>query len=83
MTSNGKQGFEALSTEEQIDEAMLFMGAGTGSTAYTLSSAVYYILTHEDVLCRLRHELENAGYPLAGDLQEFDWKGLLKLPYLV
>ncbi|KNG88804.1 hypothetical protein ANOM_002461 [Aspergillus nomiae NRRL 13137] len=67
-------GFDAL-----INEALLFTIGGSHTTAYTLSYAIYHVLSAPEILSRLRTELEGAS---AAINEEFDWHQIKNLPYL-
>jgi cytochrome P450 len=55
------------------------MTAGGGTTVYALSHAVYYVLSHPQVLLRLKEELkESEPY-----IKKKDWRYIENLPYLV
>ena len=63
------------------DNALLFLGAGAGTTAYGLTMATFLILTHPDVKDRLRQELKSAScFP--DPTQIPDWASLEQLPFL-
>lgn len=74
------KGYVVPETDELVDEAFLFLVAGTGSTAHPMSCAVYYILTNPEVLKTLRAELREVTLEGSGDLS---WPVLSSLPYLV
>ena len=74
------KGFVVPETDELVDEAFLFLVAGTGSTSHTLSCAIFYILSHQEVLKALRAELKTATQEGCGELS---WPVLSSLPYLV
>ena len=80
LAPNVEKGFVVPETNELIDDAFLFLVAGTGSTLYTLSCAVYYILTHNEVLNTVRAELRQATN---GSCENLSWPVLSSLPYLV
>ncbi|OGM44850.1 hypothetical protein ABOM_006118 [Aspergillus bombycis] len=61
-----------------IDESVLFMFVGTDTTAYALSFAIYYLLTHPDVLKKLKVELRDSER----QIQSHDWPAIRKLEYL-
>lgn len=72
-----------LPDEEKTDarlahEAQLVVFAGQGTTAYTLSAAIYELLANPDVLVKAKAELANA-IPLAGQVPSFSQ--LETLPY--
>ncbi|KAK8135246.1 hypothetical protein PG984_003186 [Apiospora sp. TS-2023a] len=76
---NGKLESEDKSDERLANEAQLLVFAGEGTTAYTLSAAVYEILAHPDVVRRLRDELIRA-LPYADAIPSF--AQVEGLPYL-
>lgn len=80
LESDPKKGYEVPTLEQLVEDAFLFLLAGSDTTAYTLSVATFHILEHKDVLARLRSELQQA---LRGDHGTFIWKDLANLPYLV
>ena len=81
LEENPDKGFATPTKDELIDEAHLFLVAGTGSTSYTLACGMYYLLTHKSITDCLVAELQE----VRSDMEEFpfDWKTLSKLPYLV
>jgi cytochrome P450 len=68
-------------TDELIDEAHLFLVAGTGSTSYSLACGMFYLLTNKEPLERLQDELRDV--PRRPDGFLFDWRNICQLPYLV
>ena len=54
--------------------------AGSDTTATTLSGVFYYLMKHDDVMKRLRKELDEAFPPNEGD--PFGFKKLADLPFL-
>lgn len=80
LESDQSKGFIVPEADELIDEAFLFLVAGTGSTSHTMSCAVFYILTHNNVLETLRAELKAVTQEECGELS---WPVLSSLPYLV
>ena len=75
-----KKGYEVPTLEDLVDDAFLFLIAGSDTTAYTLSVGTFHILDNEEVLARLRAELKEAPKDTHGT---FIWKDLVNLPYLV
>ncbi|KAM0801931.1 cytochrome P450 [Usnea florida] len=73
------KGFVVPEIDELVDEAFLFLVAGTGSTSHTMSCAVFYILSHKEVLKSLRAELKRVTQEECGELS---WPVLSSLPYL-
>ncbi|KAE8376869.1 cytochrome P450 [Aspergillus bertholletiae] len=61
-----------------IDESVLFMFVGTDTTAYALSFAIYYLLTHQEILNKLRDELRGSEK----QIRSHDWPAVRKLDYL-
>ncbi len=80
LESDPSKGYIVPDTDELVDEAFLFIVAGTGSTSHTLSCAVYYILTHEEVSKALRVELSEFT---KDGRDKLTWPLLSNLPYLV
>ena len=80
LQPNPDEGNKIRPLEELIDEAFLLLFAGSDTTAYTLSCATYYLLTHKDCLRRLQNELETVSRDANG---KPDWKSVSELPYLV
>jgi cytochrome P450 len=65
--------------ERLWQEGQIIIGAGTETTAWTLSATMYYILANPEILSRLRGELEQA----APDPQKLPSLARLEqLPYL-
>lgn len=80
LESNGEKGFQQLSREQLIDEALVFVAAGTDSTSYTLACATFYILHTPGVIAKLREELLRVPVREEG---RYDWKDVQNLPYMV
>ncbi|MCJ1358190.1 MAG: hypothetical protein MMC33_008189 [Icmadophila ericetorum] len=70
-------------TEKSLDrlwqEGQTIIGAGTETTAWSVSVAMFYILYTPGVLDRLSHELSKAT---SGPMQLPDWNTLEQLPYM-
>lgn len=69
-----------LSSERLSREAMVLLGAGTATTARTLSFISYYTLANPHIMERLQKELQSvtAGYPEKSPR----WADLEKVVYL-
>ena len=80
LESNDRKGFQRLSWEQLIDEALLMVIAGTDTTALALSASTFYILRTPGVLAKLRKELSTVPGSEEG---KFEWKYVQNLPYLV
>jgi len=80
LESDPKKGYMVPTLEELVDDAFLFLLAGSDTTAYTLSVATFNILEHKDVLARLQSDLKAAPRDTHGT---FVWKDLAHLAYLV
>jgi cytochrome P450 len=80
LQPNTQKGYQVPGMTELVDEAFLLLVAGSDTTAYTIACTTYYILTHEDVLSKLKDELK--GVPRAED-GSLDCKNIQSLPYLV
>lgn len=46
LQPNEEKGFETPTFEELIDDAHLFLVAGTVSTSHTLACGIYYLVTN-------------------------------------
>ncbi|KAI9647980.1 hypothetical protein NHQ30_002602 [Ciborinia camelliae] len=64
---------------ELVDEAFLFVIAGTDTSAITVANAIYYVLSSPSVHLKLLNELEQNGIKSP---ESFDCKLLQRLPYL-
>ncbi|KAL6232073.1 hypothetical protein BDW75DRAFT_243331 [Aspergillus navahoensis] len=62
---NDQKGYQVPGMTELIDEAFLLLVAGSDTTAYSIACTTYYILTHDDVLAKLKEEL--SGVPRHAD----------------
>ncbi|PYI35304.1 cytochrome P450 [Aspergillus indologenus CBS 114.80] len=71
-------GAESTSTEDFIDEAVLFMFAGADTTSYALANAVYYLLSSPRVLQTLQRELQGVD----AQMRAHDWAAVRRLRYL-
>lgn len=63
-----------------LDEAILFVIAGSESTAFALSCATYGLLTNPDCEKKLKEELQEVPRTEQGS---FAWRDISDLPYLV
>ncbi|KAF6227938.1 hypothetical protein HO133_007666 [Letharia lupina] len=79
LESNSEKDFQRLSLEQLIDEALIFITAGTDTTAYALSCATFRILHTPGVLAKLQEEL---GRVPLGKEGRFEWKYVQNLPYM-
>lgn len=79
LESNGQKGFQRLSREQLIDEALSTVFAGTDTTVVTLAASTFYILRTPGVLAKLREELSRVPGSEEG---RFEWKHIQNLPYL-
>ncbi|PYH77104.1 cytochrome P450 [Aspergillus uvarum CBS 121591] len=80
LQPNEEKHYDSRTSDELIDEAALFIIAGSDTSAYTLTSATYYLLTNPGTLTCLREELDAH---LAFDRTACDWEEVRKLPYLM
>lgn len=80
LESNDQKGFQRLNRKQLIDEAFVFVIAGTDSTALTLAAATFYILHTPGVLTKVQEELLRVPGCKEG---RFEWKDVQKLPYMV
>lgn len=74
-----EQGQYTPTLQELTGDALLLLLAGTDSTAHTLVTATYGVLTNPEMLRKLKIELKDA-IPDRDSLVE--WAALEKLPYL-
>ena len=74
-----EQGQYTPTLQELTGDALLLLLAGTDSTAHTLVTATYGVLTNPEMLRKLKIELKDA-MPDRDSLVE--WAALEKLPYL-
>lgn len=65
---------------ELVDEAFMFVIAGTDSSGNTMANALYYILSSPAVSSRLLTELQDNGIT---SQESFDCRLVQRLPYLV
>ncbi|KAF2656739.1 cytochrome P450 [Lophiostoma macrostomum CBS 122681] len=68
-------------TPRLLDEALTLLGAGTVTTAWTLSVTCFHVLSNAHVLERLRSELKSLPKSEASNLRP-SYTDLAKLPYL-
>ncbi|KAL4864047.1 hypothetical protein BDV12DRAFT_205948 [Aspergillus spectabilis] len=73
-----EKGYKARTSNELIDEAALFILAGSDTSAYSLTTVVYYLLTNKGALYSLCRELGAAEE----FIRESSWEEVRKLPYL-
>lgn len=67
--------------ERLWQEGQIVVGAGTETTAWTLSAIVFYLLDNPSILARLQEELKHA-IPDDDASQRVTWSQLEQLPYL-
>ena len=79
LNPNLEKGQYTPTLQELTGDALLLLLAGTDSTSHTLVTATYGMLTHGDMLRKLKTELKEA-IPDKDSLVE--WAALEKLPYL-
>lgn len=80
LQPNDQKGYQVPGMTELVDEAFLLLVAGSDTTAYSIACTTYYILTHDDVLAKLKEELN--GVPRHAD-GRLDCRNIQTLPYLV
>ena len=68
-----------LTATRLTEEAITIIGAGTVTTAQTLATTLYYILSNPPILSRLRQELADLFLSYPG---RPSWQHLEQLPYL-
>ncbi|KAL9124190.1 MAG: hypothetical protein Q9217_006456 [Psora testacea] len=79
ILSNDQVRPQEKETEHLVTEAQAVVGAGTVTTAHTLSILVYHLLSNPDILARTQNELR----ALMADLDTKPrWQHLEQLPYL-
>lgn len=81
QTSLEAKGKRAPDMQELIDESILFLSAGTDTSSFTLTMAVYHVLSNPSVRDNLQQELAELK-ERCGD-QNPSLKAIEKLPYLV
>lgn len=75
------KGKRAPGLQELIDESILFLSAGADTSSFTLTIAVYHILSNPDIMQTLQKELAELKEQHGG--QNPPLKAIEKLPYLV
>uniref|UniRef100_UPI00358F15FF cytochrome P450 3A9-like n=1 Tax=Myxine glutinosa TaxID=7769 RepID=UPI00358F15FF len=70
--------YKSLSDNEIQAQAMIFILAGTDTTANTLSYVAYNLAVHPDIQRKLQNEIDKA-FP---DKSELTYEGVMGLPYL-
>ena len=68
-----------LTLRAEMDTALMFVTAGFETTAYTMETAIFHVLSNKSIQSRLREEL-TAACPDPLDIPR--WTELEKLPYL-
>ncbi|KAL4959573.1 cytochrome P450 [Aspergillus stella-maris] len=79
LTPSEEKGYKERTPKELIDEAALFILAGSDTSAYPLSTATYYLLTNLKALATLQAELSGAD----SFIRQGNWEETRKLPYLM
>ncbi|KAJ0426675.1 cytochrome P450 [Aspergillus carlsbadensis] len=74
-----EKGYRSRTSKELIDEAALFILAGTDTSAYSLTTATYYLLSNPRALSTLQKELDSAEL----FVKDGNWEEVRKLPYLM
>ena len=80
LEDNLKKGHQRLNLEQLIDEALIFLTAGTDTTSYSLSAATFYVLHTPAVLQKLQEELYSVP---RGEGGRIEWGNVQKMPYMV
>ena len=80
LEPNPDKGYEVPKLEQLVDEAFLFLVAGSDTTAYSIACTTFYLLTDKERLTKLRKELKLL--PRASD-GHLDLANVMGLPYLV
>lgn len=80
LEDNLKKGHHRLNLEQLIDEALIFLTAGTDTTSYGLSAATFYVLNTPRVLQKLQKELDSVP---RGQEGRIEWRSVQNLPYMV
>ena len=75
-----EKGYRVPGMEELVDEGFLLLVAGSDTTAYSMACTTYYVLSHKDVLAKLKTEL--GGVPRNSD-GTLNCMNIQSLPYLV
>ncbi|KAL2860989.1 cytochrome P450 [Aspergillus lucknowensis] len=73
-----EKGYRMRTSKELIDEAALFILAGTDTSACSLTAGTYYLLSNPSALSTLQKELD-AAEPF---VKEGNWEQIKRLPYL-
>ncbi|KAF1987868.1 putative P450 monooxygenase [Aulographum hederae CBS 113979] len=76
---------QELQTDRLAEEALTLIGAGTVTTAHTLATLSYHILSNASILARLRSELSFPAYSTSSPEnapESPSWTKLTTLPYL-
>ena len=80
LEDNLKEGHQGLNLEQLIDEALIFITAGTDTTSFGLSAATFYILHTPSVLQKLSEELQSVPRGQGGS---YERRTVQNLPYMV
>ena len=80
LKPNLEKGQFTPTVDELTGDALLLLMAGTDSTAHTLVTATYNVLTNPRILESLKTELR-AAIPKKDNIM--NWEALENLPYLV
>lgn len=78
ILTNDEVRFSEKETHHLVTEAQAVVGAGTVTTAHTLSIAAFHLLDNPDILARVRKEIESV-WPESGLGPK--WHQLEQLPY--
>jgi len=75
------EGAEKMTLDNICADATLAMTAGSDTTATTTSNACFYLVTHPELLARLRNEIDEA-FPLSEGRDPTDTAKLGAMPFL-
>ena len=79
LNPDAEKGQIKLTVDDLAADTLVFLMAGTDTTAHALTIATYYVLKHPDILRKLRAELREA---MPSKDTWLECSELEKLPYL-
>lgn len=83
MMLKGRRKGKALTVSELIDNALMFLAAGSNTLTFSLSNATYQVLANPHALEKLNQELSTVPREAREESGAFPYRSVATLPYLV
>lgn len=82
MMLKGRRKGKALTVSELIDNALMFLAAGSNTLTFSLSNATYQVLANPHALEKLNQELSTVPREAREESGAFPYRSVATLPYL-